>query len=184
MFEDEFENEFEGQVDEYKATEIENQAFRNIAKFIKTEPGKSDYEKKIKFNGSQLMLTELTGYEFCIDNPTIQGMIKISKSIHHDISKDLLRSVFDSNISDAKNTMNMSAVVAFAVAYNGLCKNKKLESYILDEYEKQKKIFIGYGENVYMSFMFNMAEMSNWVNDMALKEKVYKEIHEFENEEN
>ena len=25
MFEDEFENEFEGQVDEYKATEIENQ---------------------------------------------------------------------------------------------------------------------------------------------------------------
>lgn len=179
-----FEDEFEGQVDEYKATEIENQAFRNIAKFIKTEPGKSDYEKKIKSNGSQLMLNELTGYELCIDNPAIQGMIKISKSIHHDMSKNLLRSVFDSNISDAKNTTNISAVVAFAVAYNGLCKDKELESYILDEYEKQKKMYMNLGENDYMSFMFNMAEMSNWVNEMALKEKVYKEIHEFENEEN
>ena len=180
-----FEDEFEGQVDEYKATEIENQAFRNITKFIKTEPGKSDYEKKIKSNGSQLMLNELTGYEFCIDNPAIQGMIKISKSIHQNImSKNLLRSVFDSNISNAKNTTNISAVVAFAVAYNGLCKDKELESYILDEYEKQKKMYMKLGENNYMSFMFNMAEMSNWVNDMALKEKVYKEIHEFENEEN
>ena len=180
-----FEDEFEGQVDEYKATEIENQAFRNIAQFIKTEPGKSDYEKKIKSNGSQLMLNELTGYEFCIDNPTIQGMIKLSKEIKHEMSKDLLQSVFESNLNDAKNTTNISAIVAFAVAYNGLCKDKELESYILDEYEKQKKVYMNLGENNYMSFMFNMAEMSNWVNDMALKEKVYKEIQEFEkNEEN
>lgn len=179
-----FEDEFEGQVDEYKATEIENQAFRNIAQFIKTEPGKSDYEKKIKSNGSQLMLNELTGYEFCIDNPVIQGMIKLSKEIKHEMSKDLLQSVFESNLNDAKNTTNISAIVAFAVAYNGLCKDKELESYILDEYEKQKKVYMNLGENNYMSFMFNMAEMSNWVNDMALKEKVYKEIQEFENEEN
>ena len=100
------------------------------------------------------------------------------------MSKNLLRSVFVSNISDAKNTTNISAVVAFAVAYNGLCKDKELENYILDEYEKQKKMYMNLGENDYMSFMFNMAEMSNWVNDMTLKEKVYKEIHEFENEEN
>ena len=178
-----FEDEFEGQVDEYKATEIENQAFRNIAKFIKTEPGKSDYEKKIQSNGSQLMLTELTGYEFCIDNPAVLGMIKISKKINHETSKDLIETVLESNISDVKNTTNISAMVAFAVAYNGLCKDKELESYILDEYEKQKKIFMGYGESIYMSFMFNMAEMSTWVNDMALKEKVYMEIEVFEKNE-
>lgn len=178
-----FEDEFEGQVDEYKATEIENQAFRNIANFIKTEPGKSDYEKKINSNGSQLMLTELTGYEFCIDNIAVLNLIKISKKINHETSKDLIETVLESNISDVKNTTNISAMVAFAVAYNGLCKDKELESYILDEYEKQKKIFMGYGENIYMSFMFNMAEMSTWVNDMALKEKVYKEIENFEKNE-
>ena len=173
-----------GELDEYTANELENTAFQNIANFIKTEQGKSDYEKKISCNGTQLMLAQLTGFEFCIDNPNIQGMIKITKETSFKLTKDMLANVLDSNLKDAKNSLNMAVIVAFAVAYNGLCEDKDLESFILHEYEKQKKTFMSLGENIFLNFVICVAEMSNWVNDMALKEIVYKEIHDFEHEEN
>jgi hypothetical protein len=78
----------------------------------------------------------------------------------------------------------MAVIVAFAVAYNGLCEDKDLESFIIHEYEKHKKTFMSLGENIFLNFVLCVAEMSNWVNDMALKEIVYKEIHDFEHEEN
>lgn len=175
---------FHHELSDYEINELEEQ-FNNTSKvksFLKlNKDAQEDFNKKTHSMGSQLMLGQLTGWNNIFENEKISFMLSMVSKVGFDdtLGEDELRELMKSNL-EHKDRVNMSVITAFAVAKCDLCKNKKKQKLILEEFENQKKHFAKVGELELTAFLLNVGTMKMWVEEMELKHKVFNELEELE----
>jgi len=144
---------------------------------------RAEYERQTKGMGTNLMMLQLTNWKFAGNNEDAKKMITIANRL----SEHGMDMMNEEHIMDVLNTnkrnddsVNMSAIVSFAVALTKHCANKGIEKVILREFENQKKFFKNKGEMDYIAFLTSVETMKYFVEEQWLKEQVYKEIDELE----
>ena len=179
---------FHQEKSEFEWNEIENRIGPDIIKngLKDNKEIQAEYQRQTSGMATNLMMLQLTHWKFAHNNEAAKRMIDVARKLDPDghtfdkmMNNSKVMEILRSNRRD-DDSVNMSAMVAFGVALTDHCVNKDIQQTILSEYESQKKFFREKGELEYTAFLMGVETQKYFVEEMWLKEQVYKEIDELE----
>ena len=193
MFKDDEEMEFEDfkrnlskdPIGEYEQDELLESVRKNFPEKIRNKEVQKIYNETINEPGPKKIFKMITDFKYAFADEKSDAEEDVMMSIASSLGMNLNEMLFDKMVNDqlkCTDGVNGALVMTLAVANKGKCKDAELQRYLIDTFPKIKRHFGKCGELAFMAFCSQLIIYEYFVDEMILKEKVYTEIAQIEQE--
>ena len=193
MFKDDEEMEFEDfkrnlskdPIGEYEQDELLESVRKNFPEKIRNKEVQKIYNETINEPGPKKIFKMITDFKYAFADEKSDAEEDVMMSIASSLGMNLNEMLFDKMVNDqlkCTDGVNGALVMTLAVANKGKCKDAELQRYLIDTFPKIKRHFGKCGELAFMVFCSQLIIYEYFVDEMILKEKVYTEIAQIEQE--
>ena len=193
MFKDDEEMEFEDfkrnlskdPMGEYEQDELLESCRKNFPKKIHNKEVQKLYNEAINEPGPKKIFKMITDFKYAFADEKSDAEENVMMRIVSRLGMNLNEMLFEKMVNEqlkCKDGINNALVMTLAVANKGKCKDAELQRYLIDTFPKIKRHFGKCGELAFMAFCSQLIIYEYFVDEMILKEKVYTEIAQIEQE--
>ena len=193
MFKDDDEMDFEDfkrnlskdPIGEYEQDELLESVRKNFPEKIRNKEAQKIYNEAINEEGPKKIFKMITDLKYAFADDKTDAEEDVMMRIASRLGMNLNEMLFDRMVNDqlkCKDGINNALVMTLAVANKGKCKDAELQRYLIDTFPKIKRHFGKCGELAFMAFCSQLIIYEYFVDEMILKEKVYTEIAQIEQE--
>ena len=193
MFKDDEEMEFEDfkrnlskdPMGEYEQDELLESVRKNFPEKIRNKEAQKIYKEAINEQGPKKIFKMITDFKYAFADEKSDAEEDLIMRMASRIGINLNEMLFEKMLNDqlkCKDGINNALVMTLAVANKGKCKDAELQRYLIDTFPKIKRHFGKCGELAFMAFCSQLIIYEYFVDEMILKEKVYTEIAQIEQE--
>ena len=193
MFKDDEEMEFEDfkrnlskdPMGEYEQDELLESCRKNFPEKIHNKEVQKLYNEAINEPGPKKIFKMITDFKYAFDDEKSDAEEDVMMRIVSRLGMNLNEMLFEKMVNEqlkCKDGINNALVMTLAVANKGKCKDPELQRYLIDKFPKIKRYFGACGELAFMAFCSQLIIYEYFVDEMILKEKVYTEISQIEQE--
>ena len=193
MFKDDEEMEFEDfkrnlskdPMGEYEQDELLESCRKNFPEKIHNKEVQKLYNEAINEPGPKKIFKMITDFKYAFADEKSDAEENVMMRIVSRLGMNLNEMLFEKMVNEqlkCKDGINNALVMTLAVANKGKCKDAELQRYLIDTFPKIKRHFGKCGELAFMAFCSQLIIYEYFVDEMILKEKVYTEIAQIEQE--
>lgn len=193
MFKDDEEMEFEDfkrnlskdPIGEYEQDELLESCRKNFPEKIRNKEVQKIYNETINEPGPKKIFKMITDFKYAFADEKSDAeedvIMRMASRLGMNLNKMLFEKMFNDQLK-CTDGVNGALVMTLAVANKGKCKDPELQRYLIDTFPKIKRHFGACGELAFMAFCSQLIIYEYFVDEMILKEKVYTEIAQIEQE--
>ena len=193
MFKDDEEMEFEDfkqnlskdPIGEYEQDELLESCRKNFPEKFRNKEAQKLYNEAINEPAPKKIFKMITDFKYAFADDKSDAeedeMMRIVSRLGMNLNEMLFEKMFNDQLK-CKDGINNALVMSLAVANKGKCKDPEVQRYLIDKFPKIKCHFGKCGELAFMAFCSLLIIYEHFVDEMILKEKVYTEIAQIEQE--
>lgn len=184
-FEDFKQNLSKDPMGEYEQDELLESVRKNFPEKIRDKEVQKIYNKAINEEGPKKIFKMITDFKYAFADDKTDAeedvIMRMASRLGMNLNEMLFEKMFNDQLK-CKDGINNALIMSLAVANKGKCKNQELQRYLIGKFTKIKRYFGFCGELPFMAFCSQLIIYEHFVDEMILKEKVYTEIAQIEQE--